>query len=388
MSPRRRRDVPVHDFKGIRLDAASTVVHKLGWVRATGRLIAAAAWAACATRPAAMRIRAARRSETFVEDDRRRRLRVKLEQSAGAPTFTDPGRSRSGQLRDSARRRRVRRRLQARRTDARMSFGMQVGTALRAGDPDRLHRAGRSPTRRSSASRASGASQRSKTCRSLFQRKFFYLFTCEYCFSHYVTLGILVLTRYHLWLPDWRGYVLAGFSLVFIANVYMSAFGELRLEIRQDRQDIAIDGKEIEQDADGAKAGAKSSVPHRVCERRRGSSNEPPVRLDDLSRQLDEATRPRRAAWWPVSTCGSLSLGEAGPERLVGSRVPGPPEYHDRRLPARLRQGIGSASRHRVRPGNLRKGLIGWVLAWSIEPPYRLKIQDRGEVRARTGALR
>ena len=80
---------------------------------------------------------------------------------------------------------------------------------------------------------------RSKTCRSIFQRKFFYLFTCEYCFSHYVTVGMLGLTRYHLWLPDWRGYVLAGFSLVFIANIYMSAFGELRLEIRQDRQEIA-----------------------------------------------------------------------------------------------------------------------------------------------------
>lgn len=80
---------------------------------------------------------------------------------------------------------------------------------------------------------------RSKTCRSIFQRKFFYLFTCEYCFSHYVTIGMLILTRYHLWLPDWRGYVLAGFSLVFIANLYMSAFGELRLEIRQDRQEIA-----------------------------------------------------------------------------------------------------------------------------------------------------
>ena len=59
------------------------------------------------------------------------------------------------------------------------------------------------------------------------------------CFSHYVTLGFLILTRYHLWLNDWRGYIIAGFSLVFVANVYMSAFGELRLEIREDRQDIA-----------------------------------------------------------------------------------------------------------------------------------------------------
>jgi hypothetical protein len=81
--------------------------------------------------------------------------------------------------------------------------------------------------------------EKSKTCRSIFQRKFFYLFTCEYCFSHYVTVGMLALTRYHLWLPDWRGYLLAGFALVFIANLYMSAFGELRLEIRQDRQEIA-----------------------------------------------------------------------------------------------------------------------------------------------------
>ncbi len=81
--------------------------------------------------------------------------------------------------------------------------------------------------------------QRSRTCRSLLQRKFFYLFTCEYCFSHYVTAGVLVMTRYHLWLDDWRGYVLAEFALVFIANFYMSVFGELRLEIKHDRQVIA-----------------------------------------------------------------------------------------------------------------------------------------------------
>ena len=80
---------------------------------------------------------------------------------------------------------------------------------------------------------------RSRSGRTILERKFFYLFTCEYCFSHYVTIGLLALTRFHLWLPDWRGYVLAGFTLVFIANLYMSLFGELRLEIRQDRQEIA-----------------------------------------------------------------------------------------------------------------------------------------------------
>ena len=105
--------------------------------------------------------------------------------------------------------------------------------------------------------------QRSKTCRSLFQRKFFYLFTCEYCFSHWVTLGMLVLTRFHLWLPDWRGYFLAEFALVWIANLYMSAFGELRLEIRKDRQDIAIVDKEIEQDGTAPRP-VEIQRPHRL----------------------------------------------------------------------------------------------------------------------------
>jgi len=51
--------------------------------------------------------------------------------------------------------------------------------------------------------------RKSKTCRRLTERKFFYLFTCEYCFSHWVTALALVATRYHLLYPDWRGYVVA-----------------------------------------------------------------------------------------------------------------------------------------------------------------------------------
>ena len=80
--------------------------------------------------------------------------------------------------------------------------------------------------------------KKSKTCRSIVARKFFYLFTCEYCFSHWVTLITLVATRYHLIYPDWRGYVIAMFALVYVANFYMSAFGRLRLEIREERLEI------------------------------------------------------------------------------------------------------------------------------------------------------
>ena len=80
--------------------------------------------------------------------------------------------------------------------------------------------------------------RQSKMARSLVGRKFFYLFTCEYCFSHWVTILALAATRYHLVYPDWRGYIVAGFSLVWIANAYMSLFGRLRLDIREERLEI------------------------------------------------------------------------------------------------------------------------------------------------------
>ena len=83
-------------------------------------------------------------------------------------------------------------------------------------------------------------SARSKASRHILPRKFFYLFTCEYCFSHYVTIGMLVLTRFTLAFEDWRGYVIAGFSLVWIANLYMSLFGRLRLAISSERQEIDV----------------------------------------------------------------------------------------------------------------------------------------------------
>jgi len=78
----------------------------------------------------------------------------------------------------------------------------------------------------------------SKMCRRIYQRKFFYLFTCEYCFSHYVTAAFLLITRYKLLFPDWRGYLIAGFSLVWVANVYMGLFGRVRLDIRKERAQI------------------------------------------------------------------------------------------------------------------------------------------------------
>jgi len=75
----------------------------------------------------------------------------------------------------------------------------------------------------------------SQACRYMVTRKLFYLFTCEYCFSHYVTLFFILLTGYRLLLDDWRGYLLSLFAVVWVANAYMSAFGRLRVDIRAER---------------------------------------------------------------------------------------------------------------------------------------------------------
>ena len=89
---------------------------------------------------------------------------------------------------------------------------------------------------------------RSKASRNIVSRKFFYLFTCEYCFSHYVTIAMLLMTRFTLVFDDWRGYVISGFSIVWIANLYMSLFGRLRLAITSERQDIEVVEKMVQKE--------------------------------------------------------------------------------------------------------------------------------------------
>ena len=86
--------------------------------------------------------------------------------------------------------------------------------------------------------------KKAKEGKSLLTRKFFYLFTCEYCFSHYITLFILIITRYYLLYADWRGYLIAFFALVWIANVYMSLFGFIRVGMKVENIEAKI--KEVE----------------------------------------------------------------------------------------------------------------------------------------------
>jgi hypothetical protein len=101
--------------------------------------------------------------------------------------------------------------------------------------------------------------KKSQECQTLVARKFFYLFTCEYCFSHYVTIVMLIITRYTLLFADWRGYLLAGFALVWIANVYMSVYAFIRIDIKKEKIIAKITEKKIED--------RQQSVPKKVPEK-------------------------------------------------------------------------------------------------------------------------
>ena len=84
------------------------------------------------------------------------------------------------------------------------------------------------------------ATERSENDRRWWVRKFFYLFTCEYCFSHYVSLGAVLVSGFHLLLDDWRGIAIAWLAVVWIANQYMGIHGRLRVAIKSSRTEIRV----------------------------------------------------------------------------------------------------------------------------------------------------
>jgi hypothetical protein len=55
-----------------------------------------------------------------------------------------------------------------------------------------------------------------------------------------VAVLFLFLTGYKLLLDDWRGYIIAGFALVWIANVYMSLLGLVKQDISKEKTEIKI----------------------------------------------------------------------------------------------------------------------------------------------------
>ena len=88
------------------------------------------------------------------------------------------------------------------------------------------------------------ARRRSESSKSIIVRKFFYVWTCEYCFSHWVTIVVLAISQFKLGFEDWRGYFLSFFILPWIANQWMSLYRRLRVEIKHEN----LLSKEVEND--------------------------------------------------------------------------------------------------------------------------------------------
>jgi hypothetical protein len=39
---------------------------------------------------------------------------------------------------------------------------------------------------------------------------------------------------------DWRGFVIAGFSVVWVANIYMSLFALIRQDVKKEKTEIIV----------------------------------------------------------------------------------------------------------------------------------------------------
>jgi hypothetical protein len=63
-----------------------------------------------------------------------------------------------------------------------------------------------------------------------------------------VALLALWMSHFQLLYTGWRGYVLAWFALVWVANFYMSLFGHLRLDIKHENVEIAALNETLPED--------------------------------------------------------------------------------------------------------------------------------------------
>jgi hypothetical protein len=88
--------------------------------------------------------------------------------------------------------------------------------------------------------------KRCEEAKTISERKFFYVFTCEYCFSHWVTLFFLLLTGFRLALDDWRGLILAFFAVPWLANQWMSIYRRLRVGIKHENLQAKVTEEKLD----------------------------------------------------------------------------------------------------------------------------------------------
>jgi type VI protein secretion system component VasK len=91
------------------------------------------------------------------------------------------------------------------------------------------------------------AQRQAECAESAWRRKLFYLLTCHYCFSHYVTAFFIAITGYKLLKPNWTGYVIALFALVWVANIYMSVYAWLRQQYKMQKFEAKAVEHEVKQ---------------------------------------------------------------------------------------------------------------------------------------------
>ena len=115
----------------------------------------------------------------------------------------------------------------------------------------------------------------------MYARKFFYVFTCEYCFSHYVAAAAVALTGFRLLVTGWTGALIAWLTLVWVANVYMSLFVRLRLDIKRERVEISAEERDAAVRRPAASAAAQLSRAGPAC-------SDAPIVLVEVRHQLTE----------------------------------------------------------------------------------------------------
>jgi len=61
-----------------------------------------------------------------------------------------------------------------------------------------------------------------------------------------VAVLFLILTRFKLLYIDWRGYLMALFALVWVANLHISIYNRIRLDIKHERIEIKTKEEEVD----------------------------------------------------------------------------------------------------------------------------------------------
>jgi hypothetical protein len=62
-----------------------------------------------------------------------------------------------------------------------------------------------------------------------------YVPTCDFCLSFWLSLVVVWIADYALFFEGWRGFALATFVVMGVANVYLSVFSHLRVDLRKQR---------------------------------------------------------------------------------------------------------------------------------------------------------